>query len=90
MTETDVGAALREAIVVMLKLGGPPLLVALVVGVLVALLQAITSINESAMAFVPKMLALLATLALLGPFMLGTLRQFALILFDRLVQVGGL
>ncbi len=89
MTETDVGAALREAIVVMLKLGGPPLLVALVVGVLVALLQAITSINEAAMAFVPKMLAILATLALLGPFILGTLRQFALVLFDRLVQVGG-
>jgi flagellar biosynthetic protein FliQ len=89
MTETDVGAVLREAIIVMLKLGGPLLGVALVVGVLVALLQAITSINESAMSFVPKVLALLAALALLGPFILGTLRQFALVLFDRLVLVGG-
>jgi len=89
MTETDVGAVLHDAIIVMLKLGGPPLLVALTVGVLVALLQAVTSINEAAMAFVPKVLALLATLVLLGPFIFATLDQFARALFDRLVQVGG-
>ena len=51
---------LRDGMLVMLKLGGPPLLVALVVGLLIALLQAVTQINEATLAFVPKVLALCA------------------------------
>lgn len=89
MTEGDVGAALRDAMLVMLKLGGPPLLVALAVGVVVALFQAVTQINEAALAFVPKALALCAALVLLGPFIYATLDQYARSLFDRLVAIGG-
>jgi flagellar biosynthetic protein FliQ len=74
---------------VMLKLGGPPLLVALGVGLLVALLQAITQINEATLAFVPKVIALGAALVLLGPFMLSTLSGYAHVLFDRLIAIGG-
>ena len=75
--------------IVMLKLGGPPLLVALGVGLLVSLLQAITQINEATLAFVPKAMALGLVLALLGPFMLATLTDYTHLLFDRLVAVGG-
>ncbi len=89
MTEADVGEVLREAMLVMLKLGGPPLLVALVVGVIVALFQAVTQINEAAMAFVPKVLALCAALVLLGPFLYATLDRYALSVFDRIVAIGG-
>lgn len=89
MTEGDVGAALRDAMLVLLKLGGPPLLTALVVGVLVALFQAVTQINESALGFVPKVLALCGALVLLGPFLFGTLSQYTLGLFDRMIVVGG-
>ncbi len=89
MNEADVGAMLRDAITVMLKLGGPPLLVALAVGVFMALFQAVTQINESALAFVPKVLALCATLVLLGPFIYATLDQYARLVFDRMVLVGG-
>lgn len=89
MTGADVSAAMREAMIVMLKLGGPPLLVALGVGLLVSLLQAITQINEATLAFVPKAMALGLVLALLGPFMLATLTDYTHLLFDRLVAVGG-
>jgi flagellar biosynthetic protein FliQ len=89
MTAADVGAVLRGTILVMLKLGGPPLLVALAVGVVVALVQAVTQINETALAFVPKVLALFATFALLGPFLFATLDQYTRLLFDRLVMLGG-
>ena len=89
MTEADVGSVLRDALMVMLKLGAPPLLVALAVGVFVALVQAVTQINEAAMAFVPKVLAVCAALVLLGPFIYTTLDQYARGLFDRLVTVGG-
>lgn len=89
MTEGDLAILLRDAMWVTLKLGGPPLAVALVVGLLVSLLQAITQINEATLAFVPKALALAVTMMLLGPFMLSTLGDFTHLLFDRLVSAGG-
>lgn len=89
MTEGDLGVLMREAMSVSLRLGGPPLAVALVVGLLVSLLQAITQINEATLAFVPKALALAVTMILLGPFMLSTLTDFTHLLFDRLVMAGG-
>jgi flagellar biosynthetic protein FliQ len=89
MGEGEIGALLREAMLVVLKLGGPPLLVGLSVGVLIAVLQAITQINDSALVFVPKVLAVSAALVLLGPFMLATLSAYTTMLFDRLVAVGG-
>lgn len=89
MNDADIAVLLREGMMVMLKLGGPPLIVALGVGLLVSLLQAITQINEATLAFVPKVLAIGAALMLLGPFMLATLSGYAHILFDKLVAVGG-
>jgi flagellar biosynthetic protein FliQ len=89
MTEGDLAVLMREAMWVSLRLGGPPLAVALAVGLLVSLLQAITQINEATLAFVPKALALAVTMILLGPFMLSTLTDFTHLLFDRLVTAGG-
>jgi flagellar biosynthesis protein FliQ len=56
MNDTDTALMLRDGMLVMLKLGGPPLLVALAVGLVVSLLQAVTQINEATLAFVPKVL----------------------------------
>lgn len=89
MAETDIAALMREAMVVTLKLGGPPLAVGLVVGLVVSLLQAITQISEATLAFVPKVLALFATLFMLGPFMRSTLTDYTHRLFDALIAVGG-
>jgi len=89
MSEIDIAALIRDGMMVVLKLGGPPLLVALVVGLLVSLLQAVTQINEATLAFVPKVLAIGAALVLLGPFMMGTLTAYTHRLFDALVAVGG-
>lgn len=89
MQAGDVAAALHETLIVALKMGGPPLLVALAVGLVVSLLQAVTQIQEQTLVFVPKVIAISVTLALLGAFMLGTLSDFSMHLFDRLVAVGG-
>jgi flagellar biosynthetic protein FliQ len=88
MGQIEIGAALREAIAVVMKLGGPPLLAALVVGLAVSLLQAATQVHEQTVAFVPKVVAVIATLMLLGPYMVGTLDGFARLLLDQLVAVG--
>jgi flagellar biosynthetic protein FliQ len=89
MNDADIAMLLRDGMLVMLKLGGPPLLVTLGIGLLIALVQAITQINEATLAFVPKVLALCAALVLLGPFMLSTLSAYTQTLFDRLIAVGG-
>jgi flagellar biosynthesis protein FliQ len=89
MNDADIAMLMRDGMLVMLKLGSPPLLVTLVVGLLIALLQAITQINEATLAFVPKVLALGATLVLLGPFMVATLSAYTHLLLDRLVAIGG-
>ena len=89
MSEAEAAGALREALWLLLKLGGPLLVAALVVGLVVSLLQAVTQINEPTLVFLPKVLVLGGALALLGPFMTEQLNGFALSLMDRLVAVGG-
>jgi flagellar biosynthesis protein FliQ len=88
MPGDNVGALLRETMMVTLKLGGPPLLAALAIGIVMSLLQAITQINEQTVAFVPKVVVILGALLILGPFMLVTLTDFSHSLFDQVVAVG--
>lgn len=90
MNEGDVGQLFRETMLVVLKLGGPPLMVALVVGLVTSVIQAATQINEQTLALVPKVAAIGATLVMLGSFMFGALADFTRLLFDRLVAAGGL
>lgn len=89
MQEDDVALMLRETTLLMLKLGGPILLAALAVGLVMSLLQAATQINEQTLAFVPKVIAIGAAVAFTGSFMLGALTDFAHLIFDRIIQAGG-
>jgi flagellar biosynthesis protein FliQ len=89
MNEGDVGSVLRETMMVILRVGGPVLVVALVVGVVMSIVQAVTQINEPTLAFVPKVAAICAALMLAGPFMMAALGDYARAMFDRVVAVGG-
>ncbi len=88
MTEADAANALRDALWMVVKLGGPLLLASLMIGLLVSLLQAVTQINEPTLAFLPKLLVLGGGAALLAPFMASQLTAYAQTVMDRLVQVG--
>ena len=88
MNETEVISVAREAIVVLIKMGAPAMLVALVVGLTIAVFQALTQIQEVTLTFVPKILALFATVLIFVPFMLGTIRSFTLELMDRIISLG--
>ena len=85
MTANDAIDIGRDAIIVSLKLGGPIMLLALVVGLLISLFQALTQIQEMTLTYVPKIVAILLTLLVLLPFMLSTLQTFTEHLFDRVV-----
>ena len=78
----------RETIIVMLKIGAPIMLLALVVGLAIALFQALTSIQEMTLTFVPKIIVIFLGVMLMLPFMLSSLTTFSQGLFDRMVALG--
>lgn len=88
MTAEQVLDVAREAIFVLVKIGAPVMLVALVVGVLIALLQALTQMQEMTLSFVPKILAIFLTVVLTLPFMIATLVGFGEELFQRIAGIG--
>jgi flagellar biosynthetic protein FliQ len=77
----DVTALLRGGILQVVVLAGPILFAALVVGLVVAIFQAITSIQEQTLTFVPKIFAILLVLAFLGGWMFSSLRDYTIALF---------
>ena len=72
MTEEMVMSLASEAIKTTIYIAGPLLLAAMAIGILVSLLQAITQINESTLTFIPKMIAVIIVLMVMGPWMLET------------------
>ena len=88
MTPIDVIEVSREAILVMLKIGTPVMLLALVVGLAISLFQALTQIQEMTLAFVPKIIVIFLSLLALVPFMLATMVTFGESLMDRIVALG--
>lgn len=73
---------------VTLKVGTPILVLALVVGLMIALFQALTQIQELTLTFVPKILVIFVALMALAPFMLTTMVTFGQSLMDRIVALG--
>ena len=82
--EIAVQEVSREAIWVMLKVGAPVMFVALTVGLVVSLLQALTQVQEMTLTFVPKVIAIILTLLVATPFMLATLTDFTIDVFARI------
>ena len=78
---------LREGIFQVFILAAPVLLAALVVGLIVAIFQATTSIQEQTLTFVPKILTILGMLALLGGWMFSVLRDYTVRLFDIIPEL---
>jgi len=73
----------RDAVIVTLKVAAPIMLVALVVGLIISLFQALTQIQEATLTFVPKILIVFAAMLLLAPFMLHSLIEFTEQLMSR-------
>lgn len=89
MNEVEILDISREAIFTLIKIVTPVLLIALFIGLVVGIFQALTQIQEMTLAFVPKILAVFFALIILFPFMLNQMRGLADSLFDRIVNGGG-
>lgn len=67
---------LRDAVGIAIRLGGPALLLSLLVGVLVAIFQAVTQIHEQSLGFMLKLIVVIAVLLIGGGWMLETLQDY--------------
>ncbi|MBK8174061.1 MAG: flagellar biosynthesis protein FliQ [Rhodospirillales bacterium] len=88
MNEVDILELGRETTWVILLVSGPVMAIGMVVGVAIALVQALTSLQESTLTFVPKIVAMMLGLVVLLPFMMTTLIEFTQRLFDHIAAGG--
>jgi len=88
MDEVTVLEVGREALFVILKVSAPIMLAGLGIGLVVALFQALTTIQEMTLTFVPKILLIFVAIVISLPFMMTTVIEFSNGLFDRIITLG--
>lgn len=88
MDEATILELANATLITALTIVAPALLVGMSVGLLMSLFQTLTSLQEQTLAMVPKILAVVTCLLLLMPWILSTLRDFAVELFDNLYRYG--
>ena len=81
----EVGA---EALFIVLKVAGPIMMAGLVIGLIIALFQALTSIQEMTLTFVPKIIVIFVSIVVFMPYMMTQVVEFGRQLFDRISSLG--
>lgn len=84
MNEADALDIVQNAIWTVLVASGPAVGIAMAVGIVIALFQALTQIQEVTLTFVPKIVAILLAVAFTGPFVGGQISTFTRLVFDRI------
>lgn len=85
MNQTEIIEIVREALLIAIQLGAPPMLIGLVVGVTIALFQALTQVQEITLVFVPKILAIFLAIFAFFPGMAAILTTYMQTLADRMI-----
>lgn len=88
MSIGDVVSLMRDGVLQILMLVAPILGAALIIGLVVAIFQATTSIQEQTLTFAPKFFVILAVLALLGGWMFTSMREYTIELFRMIAVLG--
>jgi flagellar biosynthetic protein FliQ len=88
MNETAVMEIGREALWVVLMTAGPIMMAGLLIGLAIALFQALTTIQEMTLTFVPKIIVIFLAIMIFLPFMMTEVVEFARTLFDRMISLG--
>lgn len=89
MTSESVITLAEQGIYTILIVSGPLLIIALVVGLIISIIQATTQIQEQTLAFVPKIIAVLLGMIILGPWMVSHMVQYATNIFSNLTRFVG-
>lgn len=83
MTQETVIDMMRNAVFIILEVSAPMLLASLIIGLVVSLIQTLTSIQEATLSFVPKLLVIMLMLILTGSWMLTTIGDYTKDLFSN-------
>ncbi|OCS87687.1 flagellar biosynthesis protein FliQ [Caryophanon tenue] len=89
MTQEMVVKIAEQAVWVILLVSGPLMLIALIIGLLVSIFQATTSIQEQTLAFVPKIIGVLVGIVLFGPWMLSHTTSYFYDIMNNLTRYIG-
>jgi flagellar biosynthetic protein FliQ len=87
MTTEMIIRIMREGLLLVLILSAGPMLSGMIVGLVVSILQATTQIQEQTLSYVPKLVAVFLSIALLGPWMLLQIVRFTKVLFDAIAMI---
>ncbi|MFP4490478.1 MAG: flagellar biosynthesis protein FliQ [Spirochaetaceae bacterium] len=79
----------QSGVLQILILSGPVLIIGVSVGLIISIFQATTSIQEQTLTFVPKIIAILGTVGIFGPWMLAMMQQYTRNLISMISQMGG-
>lgn len=88
MNETTVLEIAQEALWVILLTAGPVMMAGLLLGLIIALFQALTTIQEMTLTFVPKIIIIFVAIVVFLPFMMTTVLEYSITLFGRIATVG--
>ncbi len=88
MNETAVMEIGREALWIVLLTAGPIMFAGLLIGLIIALFQALTTIQEMTLTFVPKIVVIFLAIMIFLPFMMTEVVEFSRRLFDRMISLG--
>lgn len=88
MSDQMAISIIKDAFYTVLILVGPILLVSLVVGLIISIFQAATSISEQTLTFVPKLLAVLLLTVLILPYIVSTLKTYTIEMFRMMEKIG--
>lgn len=88
MNDTEVLEVAQQTLLIVIQISWPILTVGLVVGVLIALVQALTQVQEITLVFVPKIIAIFLAMFITLPMMMKTLTVFMESLADRMIGLG--
>ena len=86
MDAGDIISIGRQAVWIIIKTSVPILLVSMIVGLIISLLQTLTSIQEQTLTFVPKLLAIMLALMIMGPWLLNEIVSYMNILWGSFAQ----
>lgn len=89
MVSDFIAQIMNEALLLTMIVSGPPVVLSLLVGLIIALFQAVTQIQEQSLTFVPKVIIVFGTLAVLGPWLGSAMSQFAEVCFEGFATVVG-
>lgn len=87
MDSVEVINVVRDGVWVLIIISAPLMMTALVVGLAVSLVQALTQIQEMTLTFVPKILSMLIVMILVLPFMMQSLQDYTEQLFTRIADI---